>query len=141
MKFFKKLFWIAVIAIVVYAVYLTYNDIIKNLPSKPKEGFDNPSIKISLFHAEWCPHCVNYLKSNVFMSTYDKLKSNPKYSSVVFEEIDYDQNKDLAEKYGINSFPTIVAISSDGHLLKKFSGDRSSRADLTSFVDEILKSV
>lgn len=56
----------------------------------------------------------------------------------MFVEIDYDKHKDMANKYGVSSFPTILAVSATGTLLKTFEGDRNSPRELELFVDKCL---
>lgn len=73
------------------------------------------------------------------MNTYDELKKKSKYDKVVFVQLDFDKNKELADKYNVSSFPTIVAISSDGTLVNEFNADRNSKSDLEDFVNESLK--
>jgi thiol-disulfide isomerase/thioredoxin len=141
MKVLKLLLWAFVIVIVVYAIYMAYKDIAKNIPSESRkvEKFQEPALKVCLFYAVWCPHCEHYLDSKVFMSTYDDLKKKSKFDKVVFVQFDFDKNKELADKYSISSFPTIIAISSDGTLVNQFNGDRNSKSDLEDFVNESLK--
>ena len=140
-RFIKPLLWILAIAIIIYVMYKVYNDVSKNMPgtvprAKAESFQQQAKLKICLVYAVWCPHCEKYLDSNVFMSTYDELKKQPKYEKVTFVQIDHEKNKSFAEKYGISGFPSIVALSADGELLSQFNGDRNKKADLIDFVDE-----
>jgi thioredoxin-like negative regulator of GroEL len=83
--------------------------------------------------SEYIKHCQSYLKSNVFDDTYADVKG--KYNDVVFTTVDFDKNKQLAEKYNVNSFPSIIAVDADGKLLDTFNGDRSNKAELMKFVE------
>jgi len=103
-----------------------------------KEHYQDYALRILLVHATWCSHCERYLSSGTFDQVYNSLKKDDKYQGVVFEKIDYDQHKDIAEKYDINSFPTIIAVDANGKLLDKFSGDRDNKSDLVKFVDKNL---
>lgn len=108
------------------AVYLSY------LQMSKKESFENtPKVRVCLFYATWCGHCERYLKSGIFEDTYKQIQA--KNPNIVFEKIDYDENKNLASKYGVNSFPTIVAIDSSGKKLENFKGDRNNPDDLMQF--------
>lgn len=129
---------IVIILFVSYAVYFIYRQFKKNMPL---EKFSEPKLKIVLFYAVWCPHCEDYLSSKVFSSTYEELKKNPKYASVVFEELDYDKNKSVANKYNVSSFPSIIAVSSEERLIDTFNGDRYDRDVLKAFVDKSLRQV
>lgn len=138
-KVVKVLLWLFVAVVVITAVGMTYRDIRKNLPAKPKETYeDSPKLKVCLFYAVWCGHCEKYLDSNVFMTTYDSLKSSGKYDNVVFVQYDFDKNKELAKKYNVAGFPTILAISSDGSLIDEFNGDRYDAEALKQFVQSSL---
>ena len=139
-KAVKILLWLFVAVVIITAVSMTYKDITKNLPQKPKETFsdDGPKLSISLFYAVWCGHCEKYLDSKVFMTTYDDLKKSGKYDNVVFVQYDYDKNKEMAKKYNVGGFPTIIAISSDGKLVDEFNGDRYDPNALQQFVDSSL---
>jgi thioredoxin-like negative regulator of GroEL len=134
MKFIKTALFIFVLVILATAVYMAYSDIMKNMPKKI-ESFsdDKPKLKICLYKAVWCLHCTRYLKSNVFDDTYADVKG--KYNDVVFTTVDFDQNKQLAEKYNVNSFPTIIAVDADGKLIDTFDGDRSKKEELMKFVE------
>lgn len=103
-----------------------------------KENYQDYALRILLVHATWCSHCKTYIRSGTFDTAYNEIKKNGKYQGVVFEKIDYDKNKDVAEKYDINSFPTIIAVDGNGKLLDKFSGDRDNKSDLVRFVDKNL---
>jgi len=143
MSILKIFLWIFVIIVVAYALVMAYNDVAKYIPQEKKkvEKFDEPKLKIALFHATWCGHCVQYRKSGTFMDTYDKLKQQKKFDRVVFVEFDFDKNKELGNKYGVSSFPTIVAISSDGDLVGEFAGDRSDPDALIKFASDSLNKV
>jgi thiol-disulfide isomerase/thioredoxin len=118
---------------------MAYTDIKKNMP-KVSEAFTEPKLKICLYKAEWCGHCRELLKAGTFNSAYESIKDKPEYKDVVFVTYDFDENKALAEKYNINSFPSIIAVDKDGNLLNNFEGNRNSKDDLIKFVDQNLKS-
>ena len=123
---------LVIVIVAVIAVYFFKNK---------KENFDNntPKLQIALFKAEWCGHCTNYLKSNVFNDAYTKAKDQ--YPGVVFITYDFDSNKELASKYNVNSFPTIIAVDSDGKYLTKFNGDRTNTDELVKFVKDNMQAI
>jgi len=139
------LLWVFVAIVVIVALYLAYKDISKNITQEEKrkrvEKFDEPKLKVCLFYANWCGHCAKYLKQNTFMDTYNQLKQQNEFDKVVFVQYDFDKNKDLANKYNISSFPSIVAISSDGYLVNEFNGNRNDPNELTQFTVESLNKV
>ena len=117
---------------VCYVLYVKLSD-----PKFFEKFSDSPKVTIILFFASWCGHCEAYLSSNVFMNTYDKLQNK---SDIKFVNYDYDKHKDLGNKYGVNSFPTIVAIDGNGNKISDFAGDRNSSSDLTNFANQALQS-
>jgi thiol-disulfide isomerase/thioredoxin len=125
-----KLFFVLLFIVVIFVIYV-------NLP-KIEKYEDKKSVNVYLFFAEWCGHCERYLKSGMFMKTYDDLKKDDKYKNVIFKQIDFDKNKEMANKYNIGGFPTIISTTEDGTLIKEFSGDRNSSSDLKEFVDNSL---
>jgi protein disulfide-isomerase A6 len=143
MSILKIFLWIFVIIVVVYAIVMAYNDVVKYIPQEKKkvEKFDEPKLKIALFYAEWCGHCSKYIKAGTFMDTYDKLKQQKKFDKVVFVQFDFDKNKELGNKYGVSSFPTIVAISSSGDLVGEFAGDRNDPEALIKFTSDSLNKI
>lgn len=100
------------------------------------EKFEQKKIKIALFHATWCHHCVTFIDSKVFEKTEESLNN----SNIEFVKYDCDKNKQLVSKYNINGFPTIVALSEDGKLLATFNGDRTSVESLKNFASTSLAS-
>jgi thiol-disulfide isomerase/thioredoxin len=143
MGILKIVLWTFVIIVVAYAIYLAYNDISKHIPQEKKkvEKFDEPKLKICLFYANFCGFCTKYLKAGTFMDTYDKIKQQSKFDKVVFVEFDFDKNKELGNRYGVSSFPTILAISSNGDLIAEFKGDRNNPDDLIKFTSDCLNKV
>lgn len=110
---------------IIVALYFAYTKFIV------KEKFTENKVRICLFYAEWCHHCEKYLSSGVFDKTYESVKSSN--SNIKFEKIDYDQNKNLASKYGVQSFPSIIAIDSNGKKIGEFEGDRYNKDVLERF--------
>ena len=105
-----------------------------SLSKSKQEKFGEPTLKIMLFYATWCPHCERYLDSG----KYDDLskKFSKKYD-IEFLKYDYDKNKVLGDKYNISSFPTIIAEDKDGKVYK-FDGDRGSDDDVEKFIKKIV---
>jgi len=106
-----------------------------NLTNQKKtENYEDPKLKVTLFYATWCPHCEQYLQTG----KYDEISQlSEKYPGVIFEKYDYDKNKRLGDKYNISSFPSIIAVDSQGKVYR-FNGDRMKVADIETFVKQAL---
>lgn len=111
------------VAIAIYMAYASFK--------KKKESYSDGKVRICLFYATWCHHCEKYLASGVFDKTYQKVAQTN--SMIEFEKIDYDENKNLAAKYGVNSFPAIIAVDSNGSKITEFKGDRNNSTVLEKF--------
>jgi thiol-disulfide isomerase/thioredoxin len=82
------------------------------------------------FHgSDWCPPCI---KLNKEVLTQDAFKSFAS-SSLVLVDADFprksklpaeqmDHNNELAKKFEVRYFPTIVVLDSDGNVLDKMVG-------------------
>ena len=70
-------------------------------------------IKVVKFSATWCGPC------RALSPVFNEVKSQ--MPDVVFQEIDIDQNSDLAIKYNVRGVPTIV-IEKDNQEVTRKSG-------------------
>ena len=76
-------------------------------------GYGKPQKSITLYYADWCPHCHD------IMPEWNKLGKNHKGIKVEkFEENETD--------FKVDGFPTI--IFRDGKKVEKYEGDRSKKA-------------
>lgn len=130
----KTVLFVFVLAILAFAVYMSYTDISKAMQRRKEAFSSEPKLKICLYKASWCSHCTKFVQSNIFEDVYADVKG--KYDDVVFATYDFDENKKLAEKYNINSFPTIIAVDKNGKLLDTFDGDRNKKDELMRFVEK-----
>lgn len=96
------------------------------------------NIGLTLFHADWCSHCVN------FLPTYKKMRNNKKASKII-DFVDYEESsfsgirEDKLKINGndIKGFPTLkVNIFDDEY---EFVGDRTEE-NIYNFILEKLKS-
>lgn len=85
---------------------------------------ENKNILVDFTGSDWCGWCIK-LKDEVFSQ---KAFQDFAAASLVLVEIDFPQkkeqsdevkkyNKQLAEKYGIQGFPTIILLDKDGNLV------------------------
>jgi thioredoxin-like negative regulator of GroEL len=62
--------------------------------------------ELILFYVKWCPHSNDALtKWNVIKDKYN----NPKFK-IVFSETDCEQYSEIATKYKIKEYPTIILV-------------------------------
>lgn len=75
--------------------------------------------KIILYHANWCPHCIN------FLPTWKKLKSELKQIGSGIQCEDYEQtaNEQLCDERGIKGYPTIH-LEKEGGKIEEYEGSR-----------------
>jgi thiol-disulfide isomerase/thioredoxin len=124
---------IAVILLIVFVLSWALYTFVYKKQSKEKftETKQTLKPKVVLVHASWCQHCVDYISSKKFDAANAKIGSQ-----VSFEKLDYDENKDLAKKYGVSSFPSIVGISTNGSV-KQFEGNREDINALVAFASSL----
>lgn len=70
-------------------------------------------MKALKFYATWCEPCKAL--SKIIEGAQDKI-------TVPIENIDIEQNMDLAQKYGIRGVPALVIVDEDGKEIKRQSG-------------------
>jgi thioredoxin 1 len=70
-------------------------------------------LKVLKFSAAWCGPCK--VQAPIFNEVRAAM------SDVSFQEVDVDQDSDLAIKYGIRGVPTIV-VEKDGQVVDRKSG-------------------
>lgn len=69
-------------------------------------------MKILKFSAEWCGPCK--MLANVLEKYYD--------GDVQIENIDIDENQEVAIRYGIRGVPTVVLLDDSGSELRRKTG-------------------
>lgn len=86
-------------------------------------------VTIKKFSASWCGPC------RTLAPVMNEIKGQ--FSSVKFEDIDVDENYELASKYGVRSVPTVV-IEKNGKEVQRFAGVQSKLAYINA-INENLK--
>ena len=69
-------------------------------------------MKVLKFSAEWCGPC------KMLSSTIEKYYKG----DTVIEEVDIDENRELATEYGIRGVPTLILLDDNGVELRRKSG-------------------
>lgn len=70
-------------------------------------------MKALKFYATWCEPCK--MLSKIIEGAQDKI-------TMPIEDIDIEQNMELAQKYGIRGVPALVIVDEDGTEIKRQSG-------------------
>ena len=70
-------------------------------------------MKVLKFYAEWCNPCK--MLSKIFEGAADKI-------NLPIEEVDIDDQMELAQQYGIRSVPTLVIVDDAGAEVKRHTG-------------------
>jgi len=109
-----KCFLIFVIAfnLVGYVLSLIRNGTIK-------EGFKGRK-SLLLLHMEGCPHCVK------LMPEWDKF-TKMNNTSITTKAVEKDDDRALVKRYGVEGFPTILLLGSNGKKLDTYTGPRNAQ--------------
>ena len=87
--------------------------------------------------AEWCGPC-QYLRKNVFPSAEGQaaLATVVPFDALVQtnDQKDIPANAQLAEKYGLNAFPTLILIDADGKEIRRQVGAFRTGADFAKWI-------
>ncbi|KAG6749815.1 hypothetical protein POTOM_046885 [Populus tomentosa] len=108
------------------------------------------------FYAPWCGHCKNLAPVSIvpifvghklspsndlefvwsFLQTYEKVATAFKSEEdVVVANLDADQHKDLAEKYGVSGYPTLKFFPKGNKAGEEYEGGRDLD-DFVAFINE-----
>ena len=76
-------------------------------------------IEVKKFYAEWCGPC------KMLTPIMEQVKQ--KFSDVSFEDVNIDDQFEVAQKYYVRSVPTVI-IEKDGEEVHRFAGLQSELA-------------
>lgn len=86
-------------------------------------------VTVKKFSAAWCGPC------RTLAPMMNEVKTQ--FSNVKFEDVDVDENYELASQYGIRSVPTVI-IEKNGKEVQRFAGVQSKLAYINA-INENLK--
>jgi|UniRef100_A0A6C0BLY8 thiol-disulfide isomerase/thioredoxin len=96
-----------------------------------EEAPKDEKTKVVVFFAPWCPHCKHFMDGQE--SLWEKLKqAYSQRADLLFDQVNGDEQKDLAKKMEVDGYPTILKIKKGK--VETFVGDRTLDA-LSAFVD------
>jgi thioredoxin-like negative regulator of GroEL len=114
--------FILLIGSIIYSMVFATYETFKNVSTS---GI-NTGKKLVLFYTDTCPHCTAMLND---WNTAAK-KVNTGTQKMI--KINSTKNKDLANKYNITSYPTILLLS-NGKLSSTYTGSRNA-TDFENYV-------
>jgi thiol-disulfide isomerase/thioredoxin len=84
-----------------------------------QEGFKGRK-SLLLLHMEGCGHCKK------LMPEWDKF-TQMNNTSIVTTAVEKDDDRALVKRYGVEGFPTILLLDSNGKKLDTYDGDRNAQ--------------
>jgi thiol-disulfide isomerase/thioredoxin len=128
MKFLKKnIKKIIIVSIIIGLSVFGYFQYSKRVDKFTQDG----ERKIVYFYLPECPHCVQF--SPIWELFKQKIGN---YEGLRFEKVNAEEQSEVAEKYSINSFPTIVYMKND-KILDIYKRNRNVQ-DLTQWAKQDL---
>ena len=95
-------------------------------------GGDVSNAKLKLFYADWCGHCKRF--KPVFDGELKQLVSSSNIP-VKLEAVDCDRNPQMASKYNVSGFPTLILEVNNKPI--EYQGQRKSE-NIIQFIKEHL---
>lgn len=106
-------------------------DFVDNNEFQTKQTTSYDSVDLYFFGVPWCPHSKKALAIwDELKETYENKKINDK--SINFFYVDCDQDPELADKYKIDSFPTIKLVK-DNQVIEYDA--KPEKSTLTEFLN------
>lgn len=112
----SSLFFIITISILFFVVaFFTYKNYIypkiyKKYVANKEFSYDNSDEKIMMmwFYTDWCPWCTK--TQNEWNLFKDKIQKIDYDIEINFQEIDCEKNPEIADKYNVQEYPTIILL-------------------------------
>lgn len=133
MKYYKKFCHSPMDNWLIILLVLLVGSIIYNMVFATYETFKNVANsnitsgkKLVLFYTDTCPHC------QAMLNDWNTAAKKVNTTSQKMIKINSTKNKDMANKYNITSYPTILLLS-NGKLVSTYTGSRNS-SDFENYV-------
>lgn len=84
------------------------------------------------FSANWCGPC------KVLGPRFENVANVPKHNNINFIKVDIDDAKELAEKYEIQSIPTLIYFDKTGKKVRQTVGLRTEK-EMISIIQQIVE--
>jgi len=101
--------------------YCAHSGILPTRSFSLNQGFDNPTQKLVMYYADWCPHCQTAKPELKNLGSTQTIAGKP-------VSIEMIEEKDIPEavKPTISGYPTIQLQGPDGSVKADYSGDRTT---------------
>ena len=139
----KKSMLLVTILIIIFTIVFifVYNTYIKNSITKnhslnreytDRKETDNNDVLIMFFYTEWCPYCKQALPEIKKFEDYIASQNEKNDYIITLTKIDCDKNSTIADKYKVESYPTIKLI----YKREVYNYDaKQTRASLIKFLE------
>jgi thiol-disulfide isomerase/thioredoxin len=108
-----------------YSYYFSHRVRFNERSNKYHEAFDGSSepASLNIFYTEWCGYCKKF--KPIYETELPTLIKEEGINCTI-DAIDADKNTDLATKYGVKGYPTVILELTDGTLIP-YDGDREAK--------------
>lgn len=79
-------------------------------------------MRVIKFAASWCSPCRSY------KPTFEKVSKMDEFADIQFEELDVDENEELAAKYGVRGVPATIFVNNKGEMVDRLAGLQTEQA-------------
>ena len=125
---------LTIIALILgFLLYLCYS---RNSTVLAENFTSHDPVKIRMFYVTWCGHCTSTKPDFIeYQNEFNNKEINGRKIEV--EMIDCDQETELAEQNGVNSYPTFKALK-DGETINYPDNLGRSKNDFVTWTNSLL---